>query len=470
MARSPAIWACLALAVPACGDNEVPQGAIRSGSRLRAMYFADPQGDRLFRGWFDRELGVECAWTGGDAPRCLPARLDTSVFADAACTEPLVEMPPPADPPDPCAVPAPSYVGVRRDACAWDAVDEVWAFSAATATVTTVYQYTAETGACVERPADPAYAYRRVEPVPADRFVGGERVDDVGRGRVRTRTIVADDGALAPLGAYDHELAAGCSPDQERGCLPDASFAGTAEDSGCDHPIVGEPTACEPPPYIAMYQTEPTSYFARGEVLTSDPAQVLDLYNMSVVITDTGWSCSPFQATVTPGYTLYRAGAAIADAGFAPVVEERGAGARIQPAYLRAGNHRAITGYHDTQLELPCAPTEVAPGAWRCLPALHGIWTRFFFADPACTEPLEVLFHYGDEPSLPGVRYEQEGACAYRQRLHAPGALLPLGTYFASFDGVACEAYDPGDPGITAYTVGAEVPFDPYAALELVTE
>lgn len=457
-----------------CGDNELPQDVVRSGSRLRAMYFTDAQGDRLFRGtWFDRELGAECAWTGGPTPRCVPARTDTAYFTDAACTAPVVVTAPPQDPPDACADPLPAYIAVRRDPCVYDSVDQVWSLGAPVATPASLYVFNADTGACTATTADPSSAYFAAGPeVPLDRFVGGELVDDLGRGRIRTRTIVADDGALVPLGAYDDQLAAACDVhnDPMRGCMPAASFAAFAEDDTCSRPVITAPDGCEPPAYIAMYQTEPSSYFARGELWTSDPAEVVQLYNMQVyIVADQAWSCSSSPASIVDGYSLYHAGDRLADDAFEPVVSERGGGVRVQPELARAANHREVTGYHDAALDLPCTPTEVAAGSWRCLPLLHGIWTSFFYADPACSEPIELMFHYGDEPDLPGLDIDPEGTCGFRFRLFAPGTLRPVGTYFWDNSGV-CEAYDPHAPDTEAYTIGPEVTLDPYPELTPVTE
>lgn len=76
-------WVC---AAGACGDNEPAQGEVRSGARIRAMYYIDAEGDRIPRGWFDRERDAACEWTAGPSPYCIPTdRRDTNVYADVTC-------------------------------------------------------------------------------------------------------------------------------------------------------------------------------------------------------------------------------------------------------------------------------------------------------------------------------------------------------------------------------------------------
>ena len=289
-----------------CGDNEQPQGVIKSGSRLRASYFVDDDGDRMFRGWFDRDLAGECTWSGGDAPRCLPARIATHQFRDADCREPVVPWT--RDPSDICAPRPAGYLAIARDACAADAVDELWTVGPEAVVLGTVHDLDARTGTCTARTVEPTSTFLHgAERVALDRFVGGQP-RDLGHGRIRTRSIVSDDGAVVPGRAFDTELGATCEPTVERGCFPASAAATFAEDDACDHPVLTVPTACSPTPYLYMPQTTPVSLFERGELVTSDPARDLVLYNMSFIIAGQGWSCSRSNVRLLPGFSLYRAG------------------------------------------------------------------------------------------------------------------------------------------------------------------
>jgi hypothetical protein len=61
-----------------------------SGSRLRARFYDGGGGALLFRGWFDSELGLPCAFTRtpNGPMRCLPAG-QPAVFSDSTCTMPV---------------------------------------------------------------------------------------------------------------------------------------------------------------------------------------------------------------------------------------------------------------------------------------------------------------------------------------------------------------------------------------------
>lgn len=457
------------VAVSACGDNLMPEAGIRSGARLRAMYFTDAEGDRLFRGWFDRELGVECRWTGGDAPRCLPDLTPTSQFLDARCTEPLAEVLDPA-PPGACAAPPPGYVGVGRDPCDAAAIDEVWPLTGETVAVTVVYDYDATAGTCTPRePAATPRSYYRAGPkLDRDHFVRGT-VAALGRARIRSRTILGDDGSMAPLGAFDTELGAACAPSEADGCVPDAARAVLAEDAACTRPVITAATACEPPAIISAGHGSSRTLFERGALVTADPERDLLLYDMSVFIAGQGWSCSELTGRVNPGYGAYRAGREIPLTALAPAEARDGEGARIRPSWLVAGDHRELVGYRDAQLGFGCAPAQVAPGEWRCLPVLPYV-TRVFFADAACTEPLPLIFDFGEGPAgLPGTEAVPEGSCGRRLRAYAPGAERAPQSYYYRAGGT-CEPWGTPDFPVHAFELGPEVSLEPFPALAPVTE
>ena len=460
------IVVAIASALGACGDNEPPAGEIRSGARIRATYFETAEGDRIHRGWFDRELGVDCAWSG-DPPRCLPAHMTTTVYRNAACTEPVVE----ALPRDGCGDPAPDYVGAPRDPCD-DAVDQLWRIGGAIA-IDTVYGFDPRTDTCSPRPADPAtYRYYAAgERVALETFVGG-RVELLGRGRVRSRTIVGDDGALVPIGGVDTELGAGCRFDLEPVCYPEASYAWHAIDDACEVPVATAPAGCAPPAVIANNRVDPPALYARGELVTDDPEEVLRLYDMSILVAGEGWSCAPFVGSVLPGFAMYRAGAPIASDGLVPVEEVVGEGARIAPEWLVAGGHRELAGHRDLALDQGCVPTEVSPDTWRCTPRSpsYVVWT-YFYGDPDCTEVLPLTFEYGDESSgQPTFSRDQDDPCGWPLRAYELGAVRPPGTYFVPRP-QGCEPYVFADnTDLRAYEVGPETSLESYAALTPVVE
>lgn len=98
--RSRAIPLTVLLVVPSVvtgcyASSVLDEGS--SGSRLRARHWVPESGERSFAGWFDSELGRDCAfvWLEGGGYRCVPlsdARPGPTHYADAACTEPVVAV------------------------------------------------------------------------------------------------------------------------------------------------------------------------------------------------------------------------------------------------------------------------------------------------------------------------------------------------------------------------------------------
>ncbi len=462
--RLVATCAAAAAAAVACGDNDLPQSHERSGSRIRAMYQVDAEGDRLFHGWYDQTLDRECVWSAGGDPRCLPAFEETAVFLDAQCQQPALEraraVPPQTEPP------LPAYLGVRRSPCAERPLLELSALTGAVVAPLFVWSLDASAGTCRGRAADyVTYAYYPTgEPLPPETFVGGE-VANLGGGRIRTRTVVGDDGSLAPIEAFDTELGASCEPDLERGCVPAAAYASIAEDAACLRPIAAALNRCEPPAVIAHTRSDTVRLYRRGDVFTDDPEEVVTIFDMSVFITGQGWSCTERQAQVIAGRTLYRAGAEISVDRLAQVADRTGEGRRLRPQWLQAGGHRAVYGYLDVAEGTTCSPTEVVPGVWHCLPDLRGIWRDFFYANATCSEPLALGFDYGEHtPVIETVRNDDG---TWRPRLYELGLERAPGTYFWTSD-EGCVPYSDGE--FTAHELGAEVSIDRYAPLALVTE
>lgn len=92
-------------------------GTYESGSRLKARTLAGADGSRSPAGWYDSELETECTWAKDEAgqQRCMPVGPLTFLYADSACTVPVV-----AD--DGCN--APAFVRTRPSGC----VDEFRVF------------------------------------------------------------------------------------------------------------------------------------------------------------------------------------------------------------------------------------------------------------------------------------------------------------------------------------------------------
>lgn len=106
-----ALAACPEVATGPQGP-EGPQGpagysALASGTRIKARVGTTPDGAKLFLGWHDAELGVDCEFlkASDGLTRCLPVGPVVqagTLFADSSCSKPVVRLelgvsePPPA--------------------------------------------------------------------------------------------------------------------------------------------------------------------------------------------------------------------------------------------------------------------------------------------------------------------------------------------------------------------------------------
>ncbi len=442
----------------ACG-SEAREG-IHSGSRLRAKFLVDADGDRMFQGFHDRDLDADCAWAGGDEPRCLPEHVGTITFRDAACSDPLL-----AATPGECS-PVPRYVTVGRDDCT-DGAARVWHVGAQVAPAQ-VFLLDTLSHACTPAAPDPSVMYYGAgEEVALDRFVGGSVVEQ-GQGRLRTRTIAGRDGSRLPRGAFDAALATACTPSLERSlCMP--TFLGTifTTDAGCTFPAVGYPAACEPPRYIGIAHDE-LELWELSEPLTPVPSQ---LY-IQILVVATGWTCSPVNVRVNPGALLYSSHARRPLADLAPVERVAGeGGGRLQSLWIAGDSYRSWDGFHDRTLDAECTPTEVAAGQWRCLPPMPQVSLYPMFPDPACSleAPPHAYVAADDVADHRAIAWEPDGPCRSTAHLHELGAELASGSlYYRTASECMQLSWDTSVQRV--FMVGAEIPLDDYAVMTPMVE
>ncbi len=80
---------------PDDGGEDDPLRLYKSGSRIRARFGETPDGAKQFFGWYDNQLGIDCAFVqASDGQyRCLPTPiLYISYFADSSCSTPLLAV------------------------------------------------------------------------------------------------------------------------------------------------------------------------------------------------------------------------------------------------------------------------------------------------------------------------------------------------------------------------------------------
>lgn len=459
----------LALVNTGCGDNEPPQGEVRSGDRIRAMYFVDDAGTRIPRGWFDRQLGVECTWMGGEEPMCLPAYLGTNFFADAACTEPIAEVRPPLA----CDSAPAAYVAVWRDPCDENIADEVRTITDEPVPGPLVYQYSSWTGTCNPFPNDGAVTYRRTGTRLGPAQLVHGRVVNAGHGRIRTRTILGGDGTRVPSGAFDAELDVACWLDEDLGCLPSATHSGYAEDDACARPVARALLACGPPRYTATYAGGQLALYEGSELITSDPADELAVYSTYAPGDEPSAVCDPTTISAWEGTGLYRAGSPVDLDRLVPVERQVGLGGPTVPAWRVTGAHRELIGHHLAGTDLECHPEQIAPGLWRCLPYLSRVSRGVTYADDACTQPIAVAV--GFDPAvdhLPAIERRSDGACGETLHPFALGAERPAGSTFRRGPDDTCVVLEQVVMGFDfrVFDVGAEATLAMFPTLTPIVE
>lgn len=449
------------LLLAACGDNLHGRGVIESGSRLRAKYLVSAGGDRVFQSFHDQDLDLDCTWEGTSPPRCLPERWVTEEFRDPSCAQPVVQVGS-----GPCAE-GPAYVTVELDRCT-QATTRVWPVGGLIS-LTTVFRRNAS-GVCTASSTDPTTNYRMtgVE-VPLDRFVSG-RVVDLGGGRILTRTVISDDGAVAPLTAFDREINATCQPSMTwEACVPEFSGTYLADDAGCTSPVLTTPTACVPPAYIRDSASQELGLFERGALVTADPTVPLQLYDRSVYVVATGMhSCTARTVTLREGVSLYKAGASVQVDTLVPVERVVGDGVRLEPWLLHSGGYSSFDGLYDAQLERDCTIEVAGPGIWRCMPESNYV-SRFLFADPQCTQRTSVIFtdDSDDRDDSIAIHHTDDGTCGKLLEAYHPGIEIASGSvYLLGPNG--CEPYT--WDGVHAFSVGNNASLDQFIALTELIE
>ncbi|MCE9576166.1 MAG: hypothetical protein K8W52_23660 [Deltaproteobacteria bacterium] len=441
-----------------CADDALVQGEIRSGSRIRAVYWVDAEGDRLFKGWFDRERGEECEWTAGPHPRCVPDHAQAWMFADADCTEPVAFV---FGTVGACPAAPPPYVGVQGDPCEPGSVGELWALSPEPIAPSVVYAWDPLNSGCTAyatHPESETY-YRVTTQVPLEEFVGG-RGADFGGGRVKTRTVLGDDGTVAPGAPFDTDLDAICSPIVGASCEPEAMHSSYADDAACARPIGVTSATCAPPGYIAANDS-PTTYVRRGALLSDTAGETLSVF-------DDFAACVPANLVVSAGAAVYRAGDALAPSALVPVTVEHGVGARLSPNWLIAGDHRRALGFYDLDLGAVCYPRAIMPAGLACVPPSFWVSRDRYFADSACTAPLPLIVEIGDAPhGFPAL--DQPNGCDAIAHAYQRGAARSPSTYFFKSGDACLPGTDLGTV-VPTYELGAEVSLAMYATVTSATE
>jgi hypothetical protein len=123
------------------GSSPVPDAMAdvnQSGTRLKAQYYAGVDGSKAFAGMYDTTLKQDCAYAvaADGKSRCLPAGprviASTTYYSDAACKQPILNVP------KTCTTPPP-YVSTFDASCGGATTFHVYPSGAAFTPGTDIY-------------------------------------------------------------------------------------------------------------------------------------------------------------------------------------------------------------------------------------------------------------------------------------------------------------------------------------------
>ncbi len=476
MRRRALLVVGVVVAAAACSSRRhVAAPGFANGSRLAARY-DDVAGTTVLRTFWDRARGEECAFQllpdGGAA--CLPASaLADGWFADAACSDELVEIPDvPAG-----RTPAQSLVVAPDDACTQ--APTVRALGPVFPTADAWYRKS--DGSCVQGHGGtrPATLRRIGDAVPLASFVhAGARVEP-GSGGVDAVVLVADDGARLTLFGFDRARAewahAITDDDGQRRWWP----VHVAYNYGAGAP--GTPgtyfadAACAQPTGIkdafdALCPITTVVEFVPGDACTPFTTRLhaagapVDPASLHALATDGSCVAAPPAADAPLERYVIMGGVVAKDALSAASTVELG-GARVAQRFDGTPDGAAITPVpgllHDRQRDVDCEVFVAADGARRCLPpALDAI----SYADAACTQPIfRMNAPVGCAPPAPPTEVRLDA-----HALAVLGAVTPSTIYAAT--GSACNAVGPPPSGSYWFALGAEIAPSAYAPATLHTE
>jgi hypothetical protein len=387
-----ALGGIAALALAACSSTGLGVGdappSLASGSRLRAAWLVTPDGVKLADGWFDSQLATRCHYrrSGDGALRCLPdaAAVPTMArFADAACSEPAIELPPPA-----CVTGAlvPEWIeDASTDACgaagAFHRVTQQLAPNAAG------WVRDPNSGVCAaSSPFQNGYVYG--DPLPAAQFVAAhEEHPAVGSARLVPWFHVGEDGSRELSGVFDSERGQRCAPeladDGVLRCLLQPHQVPVAYlDAQCTQPLVISET-CDPEPPITVFDLTATTSgcMISPQLAIGDAVVPTTLYGRGA------GGCAPI-GPPNAALIYLRTGASIATSGLATVSEVTIGSGRIVEHALRGDGPVVMRGhsYRDTQLGADVMPGALTATSQALTPVDAAVID--VFADASCSQPL----------------------------------------------------------------------------------
>lgn len=439
-----------------------------SGTRLQAATLDGGGADaQIFQHWVDTELGVDCAvaFDGDGIPRCMPTDFGQFVYADDACTEPLLAWrtcDKDAEPPALVSSSLPDRCIGERSAAAYQIGTSVKR--------THVYEGRDCTRTELESPRDYFQATLRPSSdfvsftrrtVPVGDGLGVEVLETAGGAHLLSNTIALEPGQVCfpiHLGKEGTER-----------CLHGDfayDFGGLHTSKTCEGDSLAYTIGaarCDPPAYAL-------SYGPRGacELWTAGLATIGDSVEWSEVYAQRGDQCV---AAVEDSRAYYEVGGGVSDDAI-PALEVAPFGtSRLRPRMYTTSSGDPLvpigSDWWDETLGKDCVAYSTSSDGMRCLPELWLADPRFgTFADASCTQRVmsqstDPCFG-SDLPELFGVTTGAECGDQAIEEIRSVGAEHTGDVWRKS--GESCTPLTPGEA--TAYhRVGDLVPLSDYARI-----
>ena len=445
-----------------------------NGTRL-AVRYDELDGTRLFHAFYDTARDVEGAFRllpGGGAA-CLPqsALLD-GWFADAGCSDPLVEIPRvPAGRSPPRAI-----VTDADDACA--APPTVRAVGAVFPSADAYYLKS--DGSCMQNPPDAKIVLARIgDAIPLDRFVHGAPVVEPAAAAVDALVLVADDGARFSLFGHDRahdewtrsvqvdagqsrwwpvHIAYNYGPGAPG--TPGSVFA----DSACSQPTGIKDAHDALCPISAVVEYVPADACQQFTIRLHQAGAPVAATDLFAVAAD-GSCVASAPAPGSPSELYVEMGDAVPDDAYpaaAPV--DVGDGRIVQRFDGNDGVAISARGeLHDRARNVDCFVGAAADGQRRCLPG--GPLDTVFYADAACTMPLasaSILPGCATEPTLPAE-------VTYQGHAYPVGAAVTPAMIYTR-NGNDCTVVGAPSASSRWFALGDEIPSSAYEPTTLRTD
>jgi hypothetical protein len=445
-------WLALVIVVGSvvgCGDNASPPTyGVSGGSRLEPRFWDAGGGARLFRSWFDRELGVECRFdlAADGRFRCLPSTRGVSLaFANASCTR-LVAIAPM------CAPPPTLAIGLRQmtPSCGRSATWPVYTVGAER-TSTAIYRLSGDRCVPDAVPVDFRSFDVGAERAP-DAFVAADLVAEENGGRLAPYVFAAEDGARQIDGIWDTQR------DGECGAYGDVDASCAPVEIALHYDFIFNDATCTVNAAVDLSDFRPchppTAIAGAGEELLEIGTQVpaSEAHRSDMIGT-----CDP--VTVYDDETFWLEGPPIPRDSLAPLVAIRDGAGRVHAVRWTDDAGQPMAAAHelfDTELGRRCDPRAFADGE-HCIDS-SGAQAGAEYADAACTVPV-AIWNDGPPPPFVYTLHVATSACdaVELDAAYEIGAPVAQSSYFRKV-GVTCLS-TPLDSASRLYGFGARVEF-----------